>query len=494
MLFEAFKSAVGSQLSTNGIRHGGKLHPYSELAERAEHLASGLLTLGIGPGDVVAILMRNSPDTFVLIHALLAVGAISVPLDVQGNPTELARLVDQFKLRAVIASPDFSAVAEQLAQGAGVTLPVILSQAEGKPGLAGLEKTAFGTLPRIGADAAAFYLFSSGSTGRPKVVPRTHGEMLADFNGSASSLGFGPDDLMINLLPANHAFGLTIGVVYAPLIGTSTLLWAPNKPLIMARDDLLQAIVGEGVTLLPGVPFLFDLLLGATESADLSKVRMAFSGAVALRKPTFDNFLGRFGIPIRQALGTTETSVVSFNMSADPVATWNSVGQLIGENRVELAPAQESPDPAIGELIISSPAVTKGYLNNPEANRTSFRNGAWVSGDLGRFDADGNLYITGRKKLIVEVAGLKVDPIEIEDVLMGHPAVAEAVVVGIPDPRTGEQRLKAVVVKKSEETAEALVSYARSHLSAHKVPYVVEFIEAIPRSVTGKVLRGKLIE
>ena len=494
MLFEAFTNAVGTLPSTSGIRHGGKLHPYYELAERAEHLAAGLLTLGIGRGDAVAILMRNSPDTFVLLHALLAVGAISVPLDVQANPAELGRLVDQLEIRAVIASPDLSAVAEQVAQGAGVAMPVILSQAEGKFSLAGLEKTAAAELPKVGADDAAFYLFSSGSTGRPKVVPRTHGEMLADFTGSAKALGFSADDLMINLLPAHHAFGLTIGVVHAPLTGTSTLLWSPNKPRILARDDLLKAIAGDGVTLLPGVPFLFDLLLGATEPADLSKVRMAFSGAVALRKPTFDTFLGRFGIAIRQALGTTETSVVSFNSSADPVATWNSVGQIVGDNRVDVVPAEESPDPQIGELIISSPAVTKGYLNNPEANRSSFRNGAWVSGDLGRIDADGNLYITGRKKLMVEVAGLKVDPVEVEDVLMGHPAVSEVVVVGVPDLRTGEQRLKAVVVKKSEESADTLVEYARSHLSAHKVPYLVEFRDTIPRSVTGKVLRGKLVE
>ena len=157
-------------------------------------------------------------------------------------------------------------------------------------------------------------------------------------------------------------------------------------------------------------------------------------------------------------------------------------------------PYEGSSDPSIGELLISSPAVTRGYLDNPEASKASFRNGAWVSGDLGRIDADGNLFITGRKKLMVDVAGLKVDPVEVEDVLMLHPAVAEVVVIGIPDPRTGEQRLKAVVVKKSEETADALVRYAREHLSAHKVPYVVEFIDAIPRSPTGKVLRGKLLD
>lgn len=494
MLFETFTKTVGALPSSSGIRLNGTTHPYYQLAERAERLASGLLDIGIGRGDVVVILMRNSPDMFVLIHALLAVGAVAVPQDFQANPSELVRSLEQLEIRAIVASPDLGSVAEQLALGLGVDLPAILSQGEGKLTLPQLEKTAVGRLPAVGAAAAAFYLFSSGSTGRPKVVPRTHGELLADFTGSSGALDFRADDVMINLLPAHHAFGLTIGAVYAPLIGTTSLLWQPNQPLMLARDNLLQTIVAEKVTLLPGVPFLFDLLVGAAGPADLSSVRKALSGAVALRKPTFDNFLSRFNIPIRQALGSTETSVVSFNMSEDPVATWNSVGQIVGQNKVELVPAEESSEPGVGELLISSPAVTKGYLNNPEANRTSFRDGAWVSGDLGRFDTDGNLYLIGRKKLIVEVAGLKVDPVEVEDVLMAHPAVAEAVVIGVPDSRTGEQRLKAVVVKKTEGTADALVEYARSRLSAHKVPYLVEFRDAIPRSVTGKVLRGKLVD
>lgn len=493
MLFEAFIATAGTLPGSSGIRLNGTTYPYEALAERAARLASGLRRHGVGKGDAVAILMRNSPDLFVIVQALFGVGAIAVPLDVQANPSELTRSTDQFKLRAVIASPDLEGVAGQLANAAGVELPVILSQG-GELSLQELEKTPVGILPGVGPDDVAIYLFSSGSTGRPKVVPRTHGEMLADFNGSASALGFRGDDIVLNLLPAQHAFGLTLSAIYMPLTGATSLLWQPNQPLMLARDNLMQTIAAEGVTLLPGVPFLFDLLNGASAPADLSRVRMAFSGAIALRKPTFDTFLERFGIPIRQALGTTETSVVSFNASDDPVSTWNSVGQVVGNNKVEIIPVEESTDPGVGELIISSPAVTKGYLNNPEANRTSFRNGAWVSGDLGRVDAYGNLHLTGRKKLIVDIAGLKVDPIEIEDVLAGHPAVAEAVVVGVPDSRTGEQRLKAVVVKKAEETAEALVAYARERLSAHKVPYLVEFRDALPRSITGKLLRGKLVE
>lgn len=491
MLFEAFTQTLETLPTSSGVRFNGEMHSYHGLAERSGRLASGLLNLGLGQGDAVAILMRSSPDLFVLVEALFAIGAIAVPLDVQANPAETLRTVSQFKVRAVIASIDLAAPAGQLVVGVGAELPAVIADADG--GFGALETTPAGPLPKFGPEVVAAYLFSSGSTGRPKVVPRTHGQLLADATGSRPVLGFSPDDLLLNILPAHHAFGFAMMFTQAPLSGSSTLLWAPNQPLLLARGSLLQTIAAEGVTLLPGVPFLFDLLSGVADPVDLSKLRGAFSGAAALKRSSFDNFRERFGVTIRQALGTTETSLASFNNSPDPVATWNSVGQTVGDTRIEVLAAEESSDPEIGELLITSSAVTTGYLNNPEVNRTSFKDGGWLSGDLGRVDADGNVYLTGRKKLVVSVAGLKVDPIEIEDVLMGHPAVAEAVVFGIPDPRTGEQRLKAVVVKKSEETAEALVNYARAHLSAHKVPYVVEFVDALPRSVTGKVLRGKLL-
>jgi len=251
MLFEAFVRAAGTLPETIGIRLNGKTHSYHQLAERSEHLASGLRGLGIEIGDVVAILMRNSPDFFVLVQALFAVGAVAVPLDVQANPSELARALDQLNVRVVIASADFGVIAEQLAFGAGVELPVILAEGGTGPSLASLEKTAIGKLPAVGPEVAALYLFSSGSTGRPKVVPRTHGEMLADFNTSGGAMGFAPGDVMINILPAHHAFGLLMGAIYAPFTGATTLLWQPNKPLMLARDNLLQTLADIRLRLIP---------------------------------------------------------------------------------------------------------------------------------------------------------------------------------------------------------------------------------------------------
>ncbi|HEX4298522.1 MAG TPA: class I adenylate-forming enzyme family protein [Devosia sp.] len=494
MLFEAFKLVAGSVPGSNGIRVGGTTHAYDGLAERATRIASGLIGLGVQRGDPVAILMGHSPEMFAFAQALFAIGAIAVPLDIRAGRSELERAARQCHIRAVLARADLLALATAIAESAGVVLPVIVDGDAGPASLGALERTPVGALPAIGAEDVALYLMSSGSTGRPKVVVRTHGELLADSANSTPTFGYGPHDLLLNLLPAHHAFGFAMTLSHASLSGASTLLWEDKQPLIAARGRLLQAIGAEGVTVLPGVPFLFDLFAGVTDPVDLSRLRLAYSGAIALKRASFDGFYERFGIPIRQVLGTTETLVATFNDSADVQATWDSVGRVAGDTRIEVLPAAESADPAVGELLISSSAVTKGYLDNPEANRDSFRNGGWLSGDLGRIDEDGHVYIVGRKKLIVEVAGQKVDPIEIEDVLMAHPAVAEAVVVGIPDARTGEQRLKAFVVQRSEATAGSVVDFARARLAAHKVPYIVEFRDALPRSATGKVLRGKLVD
>jgi long-chain acyl-CoA synthetase len=166
----------------------------------------------------------------------------------------------------------------------------------------------------------------------------------------------------------------------------------------------------------------------------------------------------------------------------------------LGDVSVEVRPSPDAPSADVGELFLKSPSLTRGYLKADPGANLAFQDGGMLMGDLGRIDEDGNLYITGRSKLILEVAGHKIDPIEVEDVLVSHPAVAEAVVVGIPDPRTGEQRLKAVIVKKAEETADELIKFSKARLSAQKVPAVIEFRDAIPKSATGKILRGQLLD
>jgi long-chain acyl-CoA synthetase len=276
--------------------------------------------------------------------------------------------------------------------------------------------------------------------------------------------------------------------------GATTVFWTDPAPLMMARGRMLAALEREGVTRLPGVPFLFDLLAGVTDEVDLSRLRLVSSGGVALKKPTFDRFLERFGMPVRQAFGMSEAGLITLNLDSDPVGTWNTVGRPDPQVTVEIVPTPDSPDPSMGEVFVRTPGMTVGYKDvDPEVN-AGFRNGGMMTGDLGRIGDNGHLYLTGRIKLIVEVSGMKVDPIEVEDVLMAHPAVADVVVIGVPDPRTGEQRLKAVVVKKDEETADNIIKFSRTRLTPHKVPTLLEFRDQIPRNGAGKILRGQLME
>ena len=161
---------------------------------------------------------------------------------------------------------------------------------------------------------------------------------------------------------------------------------------------------------------------------------------------------------------------------------------------MRIEPTDNPFGPECGEIVVKSPAITKGYLDAPEVNKQTLRDGKFYTGDLGTLDRNGLVFVKGRTKLLIEVAGHKVDPFEIEEVLGTHPAVAEAVVVGVPDPHTGEQRLKAVIIRAADESPDALIRYCRERLASQKVPSLVEFRDELPRSAAGKVLRGKLME
>jgi acyl-CoA synthetase (AMP-forming)/AMP-acid ligase II len=487
MLFEAFKTVAASAPGRSGLRFRGETHPYHDLVGRIESAAATLLDRGIGPGARVALLLPNSPDLFVIANALFAIGAVAVPLSPMGTPRELAWAAESCGIGAIVMLPGAAAAADAI--DPSNALPRLLATPEGL-----FAPRAPASLPPVAGDADAVYLFSSGSTGRPKVVPHSHAEMLANGTATAGGLKLTPDDVILNALPGHHAFGFMNAQIEVVAGGATTLYWSDPQPLLLSRGKLLAALAAEGVTVLPGVPFMLDTLAGATDAADLSRLRLVYSSGVGLRRPVYERFRDRFGINIRQAYGSTETGHIAFNGAADVDAVWDSVGRPVGDVRVDVLPSESATAPDTGELLVRSPALTRGYLNAEAANRAAFVDGGFLSGDLGRIDAAGNVYITGRSKLILEVAGHKIDPIEIEDVLAAHPAVTEAIVVGVPSPRTGEQRLKAVVVKSAEATADELLRHCRSLLSAHKVPELIEFRDEIPRSGAGKVLRGKLME
>lgn len=495
MLYDTLVEVVGKGRAESGLKKGNTFTPYTDVAERAGRIATGLVDRGIERGTPVGILMVNGPDLLTLAYAIFAAGGVAVPLNALAPRAELAMTARKAHVRALIATANYAQTAADLIAdlgGAG-TYPLFVVGGTGRDSVAELERYPLGTLPALGPDDPALYMFSSGSTGIPKVVPHTHGEL--DFDGRRSrDLGVTlPTDIQINMMPGSHAMGF-LSAMYLAVSNATTFYWSDPQPFALSKVRFARAIAENGVTLLMGVPFMFDALAAIRDDIDFSGLRQVQSGAIAMREEIFRNFKTRFGKEITQAYGSTECLAIAVNYGNDPTATWDSVGPPVEGLELWIEPVDNPFGPQFGEVVVSAPWVTKGYLDAPDTNASTVRNGRFYTGDLGGLGPNGHLYIKGRLKLLIEVAGHKVDPFEVEEVLLSHPAVSEVAVVGVPDPRTHEQRLKAVVVRKDDTTGEALMRYCRERLSSEKVPGIVEFREELPKSAAGKVLRGKLME
>jgi long-chain acyl-CoA synthetase len=274
------------------------------------------------------------------------------------------------------------------------------------------------------------------------------------------------------------------------------ILEEPN-PFNLRRRRALELLEQHAATIFPGVPFNFRLLAELDARTDLSALRLCYSAGTALPESAFGGFLDRYGIPVRQLYGCTEAGVMTINVDPDPVATAASVGTPAHGVTVKVVDDEDTPLPAgeVGEVAVASPALTRGYADMDDLNREVFRDGSYFTGDLGRLDDEGRLFITGRKKLLIEVAGHKVDPIEVEDVLVAHPKVREAVVVGVKGRVEGEEVVRAAIVPRDDDCEpRELIEFCRQRLANFKVPQVVEFREEIPKSPLGKILRKYLIE
>jgi long-chain acyl-CoA synthetase len=253
---------------------------------------------------------------------------------------------------------------------------------------------------------------------------------------------------------------------------------------VLTRGRAAELIEREAATVFPGVPFNFRLLAEMPGDADLGSLRLCFSAGTALPQATFDAFHERFGIPVRQLYGCTEAGTLTINLDSDPVATAASVGRPTGRVAVTIVDS---------EVAVRSPALTRGYAGMAELNRQVFPGDWFFTGDLGRLDDEGRLYLLGRKKLLIQVAGHKVDPIEVEDVVVSHPRVRDVCVVGVKGAVEGEEAVKAVVVGDDGFRERDLIRFCQERLATYKVPQIVERRDEIPKSPLGKVLRKYLV-
>lgn len=471
---------------------------YGELHDRSQRLAAGLAEEGLAAGDPVALLLPNTPEFVTSFFGIARLGGIAVPLSPHLKDAELDFHFRECRVRAVIAEPRRLAAVRRIVSK--LDWPVrLIAAGDGEQDaatVARLEAHAPADLPAPAPGAHAMFQYSAGSTGRPKRVPRTHAQLCTEAEGLVAATAIGPDDTILAAVPLFHTYGLGCCLLAAARSGASIRLLHERQPFALSRRRALELLGRGEATVFPAVPFMLRLLAESPGTSELAGLRLCFSAAAALPPSTFDAFRERFGIEIRQLYGCTETGTISANVAGDAVATARSVGRPLDHVDVRIIDGEGMPldGGRIGEIAVRSGSMMPGYAGADELNAATFSDGYFRTGDRGRIDDDGLLYITGRTKLLIDVSGDKVDPIEVEDVLATHPKVSEVVVVGVPTHRQDEELVKAVVVPEGACSETELVRFCRERLANYKVPHQIEFRDEIPKSANGTVLRKYLVD
>lgn len=497
MIFDFDPGQAGNR---HAIRYRDRVIDYSVLRDQINRFAGGLDSLGIRKGDRVAVILKNSPEFVVSFFGLMKTGAIPVLLNRLSAEDEL-RFYFSDSMPSMVISDSTLEEAVSHARTQGMSgIPHILAgdYGDSRDCLRFSEVLSHGIPMEKGAslspDDVALCQYSTGSTGRPKRVYRTHSHLSTEVEHFTRTVGVDKDDVLLAVVPLFHSHGL-FNSMLASLYNSCTLVIRDE----FIPREVLSTVKKDKVTIFPGVPFMFKVLSETyTEGdVDLSSLRLCFSAGAFLPVEVSKSFHKRFGVYVVQLYGTTETGSVSINLhnTGEPFLEGGleSVGRPMAGVHVAIfdEDGKVRPPGEAGEVGIKSSAGIKEYSGLVKETQEAFRDGYFFPGDIGKLDNEGRLYITGRKKLMINVSGNKVDPTEVENVLLTHGNIKEAVVIGIKDPGSGEI-VKAVIVSDVPVSEGEIRNFCKRRLSEYKVPKVIEFRSEIPRSPLGKILRKYL--
>jgi acyl-CoA synthetase (AMP-forming)/AMP-acid ligase II len=457
----------------------GRALTFGQLADGARRLAGGLAERGIGGGDVVAIIAANGPDHAVAMYGALAAGAAVASANPALTAPELARQFDLTRPRMVVADETSMATVAEALRGRDA----ILSAVDDLPGL--LAAPAPWSAGRDPRDVALLYP-SSGTSGMPKVAVHTHATATAFFQAAArtASLRLSPADVVGDVIPFGHLFGSAL---------LSHGLRAGASVVTLARFEVeafLRMLQDHAVTVAPVTPPLLAALAShpLVDRLDLSSLRRLICSAAPCPPGLPEAVEARVGCRVADHLGTTEAWCVGAPPEPPVRGTVGRLGANLEATIVDPGTGAPLGPGEAGELWIQGPYVLRGYLGDDDGIDPD----GWLhTGDVCRFDADGNLFIVDRLKELIKVGGYSVAPLEVERALLTHPAVADAGVVGRPDPELGQVPAGYVVLRGPAEPAE-LQAWLEDRLAPWKQPRAIEFLERLPRTPAGKLLRRQL--
>ncbi len=477
----------------------GRTITYGQLAQAVQRVAAGLAQRGLRKGDVFAIYSPNLPEYAVAFHAVASLGGIITTINPLVTADELAYQLDDAGAQYLLTIPQCLATASTAASHARIREIFVFGEAEGATPFAEL-LVSEGLAPVVAIDPRKDLLvlpYSSGTTGFPKGVMLTHYNIVANICQCQAlpAKDLTPDDTLIAVLPFFHIYGMTI-LMNLALCEGATVVTMPRFDL----EQFLQIMQDYGVTFAYLVPPIVLALAKhpSVDKYDLSKLTAINSGAAPLGEDLARACAARLGCLVKQGYGLTETSPVThINLAVLDKIKPAAVGPCIPNTECKVvdfvSEAALGPNQQ-GEIWVRGPQVMQGYLNRPDATAAMIDAEGWLrTGDIGYADEDGYFYIVDRAKELIKYKGYQVAPAELEAVLLAHPAIADAAVIPSADEEAGEVP-KAFVVRRGAVTADEVMAFVAERVAPYKKVRAVEFIEQIPKSATGKLLRRVLVE
>ncbi|MFB3117727.1 MAG: long-chain fatty acid--CoA ligase [Myxococcota bacterium] len=474
------------------IRLNEQTLSYAEVDRQARSIATALLERGIAPGQTVAVLIPNVPEFTAVYFGILYAGCTVVPINVLLSAPEITYHLEDSGAQLLIAHSFFAESVRTGATAAGV--PIIWSSGEGDDTLDAM--TAHPPLadlhPTLPTDTAVI-LYTSGTTGKPKGAELTHSNLFLNCSVVVPRLlPIEPDVVMIATLPLFHSFGQT-AVQNASIAAGGTITMLPR----FTPEDALQIMERDRVTVFAGVPTMYFALLyhESEREYDLSALKHCMSGGAPMPVEIMKAFEKKYPVKILEGYGLSETSpIASFNVADHPRHP-GSIGYPVWGTEMRIVDDEDRPlpDGERGEICIRGHHIMKGYLKRPDATKETLRGGWFHSGDIGTRSPEGYFTIVDRKKDMILRGGFNVYPREVEEVLYTHEAIAEAAVIGVPNPEKGEE-VKAVIAiaPGAELSAEDVIAFCKERLAAYKYPRIVEFMDSLPKGSTGKILKREL--
>jgi len=503
---------------------------YRELEKASNKLANALLEMGVKRGDRVALLMPNCPQFVISYYAVLKVGAIVVATNPLYSPREMElqlkdcgaetiivlslfyKTIMGLKERTSLKNVIVTNIKEYLPAQSRKAFVAFMERQEGHrvriPRVKGIYKFqnllhSFGPAPpavKTDRDDVAMFQYTGGTTGLSKAAVATHFNVLANvYQMRAWGEPLGLDEgkeVILGVIPLFHVYGMVV-VMHFAVLGGAAMVLLPR----WETEQVLKAIDRYKPSYFPGVPTMYVALNSHPEVTkyDLRSIKLCNSGAAPLPVEVQQQFEEFTGGKLAEGYGLSEAPTATHANPVVGMRKTGSIGLPLPDVEAKVMDAEtgekEMPLGEIGELVVRGPQVMKGYWNRPEETAMVLRGGWLYTGDLARMDEDGFFFIVDRKKEMIIASGFNIYPREIEEVLYEHPKVKEAACYGVPDPYRGQTVKVAIVLKEGESaTEDEIIEFCRPRLARYKIPKLVEFRDALPKSLIGKVLRRVLVE